>query len=282
MKRLVKYWIFFTIGIGGLYGCKSVAQVTNEEDKIIEETINKDFLVFEDDSSLVMKWIPGGTFMMGDQLGEGEKDELPPHQVTVSGFYMSSYEIRVRDYWRYIQESERPWPEGVTQTELDHPITNITWNEAKDFCEWISERTGREYRLPREAEWEYAGRNGGKKIKYPTGMTVSVKNANFWDKDFVTMFDVRMKPVGKYEPNGLGLFDMAGNAAEWCEDAPRPYSQRAQVNPEGKVSSLDLRIYRGGAYGGGEWTQRVCKRNRMREFDRSLYVGFRLVVAGDE
>jgi formylglycine-generating enzyme required for sulfatase activity len=189
--------------------------------------------------------IPAGTFMMGTPAGEPGSDgtERPLHRVTIRSFAIGTFEV-TRGQWAAFDSSTsrvttngcswdgraymKPDPNGswhdlgFTQDDR-HPVVCVTWKDAKDYARWLSQRTGHTYRLPTEAEWEYAGR-AGTSTAYPWGATPSHEFANYgadsccggraagrdtW---------VNTSPVGSFPPNAFGLYDMNGNVLEWMED----------------------------------------------------------------
>jgi|TARA_B100000315_G_scaffold259506_1_gene315846 formylglycine-generating enzyme required for sulfatase activity len=181
------------------------------------------------DTKMVM--IPAGTFEMGSHFGEGVDDNLPVHSVKIDSFYMDTYEVTVGQYKRFIDETgydfnRSLWQRFIVSPTDDHPIVNVDWYAASAYAKWAGKR------LPTEAEWEYAARGGLKVTRYPWGNTITKNDANFhkyWKDDEEYKNTEKKKsawkdkwkytaPVGSFEPNGYGLYDMAGNVAEWCQD----------------------------------------------------------------
>ncbi len=214
-----------------------------------------------------MIFIKGGTFQMGDTFGDGSDDEKPVHTVTVSDFYMSKYEV-TQKLWRMVMGNN---PSDFTNCD-DCPVENVSWNDAQDFIGKLNAITGKKYRLPYEAEWEYAARSGGKSEKYAGGSNPDAlgwHNGNSGSKTH---------PVGQKQPNGLGLYDMTGNVWEWCEDwyGENYYSQSSSYNPKGP-SGGSYRVLRGGSW--KSRTNVTCVSNRLW-FEPDLWVnsrGFRIV-----
>lgn len=185
-----------------------------------------------------MALIPGGTFEMGNQFAgtsgasESVDDNVPVHTVKIYSFYMDKYEVTVGQFKRFLQETgyefnrslwQRLW---VSPTD-DHPIVNVDWYAATAYADWAGKR------LPTEAEWEYAARGALVGMRFPWGNEITHDDANFhrtWGKgithDYPNFINTGGKdrwrystaPVGSFEPNGYGLYDMAGNVAEWCQD----------------------------------------------------------------
>ncbi len=175
-------------------------------------------------------WVPGGSYQMGcgSWAGDCDSDEKPAHEVYVDGFWMGKYEV-TQGQWKQIMGNN---PSGFKKGDR-YPVESVSWNDAKKFLVKLNaEKQGKyEFRLPTEAEWEYACRSGGKEEKY-AGFSDDNKleqYVNFCDKNCVYEFRKEEQndkhkytsPVGKYEPNALGLHDMSGNVQEWCEDSYR-------------------------------------------------------------
>jgi formylglycine-generating enzyme required for sulfatase activity len=247
--------------------------------------------------------IPGGTFTMGSPVSEeGRREDELQHRVTISGFLMGKYEI-TNEQFLEITGLNRHYGEEKTL-----PAGHVYWHDAVLFCNLLSEREGftpayiiekdqvywdREadgYRLPTEAEWEYACRAGTTAAFY-TGNTITVKEANFDgkrypypdpnDKDPDTYRD-RPMPVGSFAPNAWGLHDMHGNVSEWCWDWVGPYSSRPAADPEGPPRPSTsthgphaARVHRGGAY----YFTPNRLRSACRRFDRGALRGNGLRVA---
>ena len=226
--------------------------------------------------------VPGGCYTMGDTFGEGEKQESPAHEVCVKGFSMAATLVTVAQFQRfaeaadYVTEAEKGngstyfngqgwsrvagtnWKNpGFAQSDK-HPVVCVSWNDVQAYLHWLNRETGGNYRLPTEAEWEYAARSGGKKERYAgfSDPKQLDRYANFCDvncdapwKD-ATQNDhyAYTAPVGSYQPNGLGLYDMTGNAWQWVSDwySDAYYAESPKDNPRGPASGTG-RVIRGGA-----------------------------------
>jgi formylglycine-generating enzyme required for sulfatase activity len=216
-----------------------------------------------------MEWvaIPAGTFMMGSPGSEADRESIegPQHQVTLSGFKMSKYEVTFAQYDAFCEATGRSKPDDYGWGRGNRPVINVSWHDATAFAQWMG------CRLPTEAEWEYACR-AGTTTAYHTGSTLNSGQANFNSNVGKT------KPVGSYDvPNAWGLFDMHGNVWEWCSDGYGSYSSSAQTNPSGPASGL-YRVLRGGSW---DCSGRNCRSARRLSFgpsSRRNYCGFRLVV----
>lgn len=217
--------------------------------------------------TLEMVQIPGGTFMMGSQEGEAnrEKDESPQHQVKVPGFFMGKYEITQAQY-QAIMGSNPSHFKGEKR-----PVEKVSWDEAVEFCKKLSQKTGKTYRLPSEAEWEYACR-AGTKTPFYFGETITTELVNFNSKE--------TKPVGSFPPNAFGLHDMHGNVSEWCEDVYNNNYIDAPTNGRPWLSGSDKNI---SPLRGGSWINnaRDCRSAVRFVFARALRTylfGFRVVA----
>lgn len=229
-------------------------------------------------------WIPGGAFVMGSDPSEidmlwdrfkwepsqkpPQQDESPAHPVQVDGFWLYQHEVTVAQYRAYCAATQikmPPAPDGGWHET--HPMVNITWEEAKAYCDWLSQRSGKHYRLPSEAEWEYAARggktglNGQARTLFVWGDELPQGNARVGNLADTTLTPDRhyfpaytdgyrnTAPVGSFQANGYQLHDMAGNVWEWCGDwyAADYYRKREPVNPRGPANG-DHRVIRGGSW----------------------------------
>ncbi|MCK5173092.1 MAG: formylglycine-generating enzyme family protein, partial [Planctomycetes bacterium] len=196
--------------------------------------------------------IPAGEFMMGSPLSEkGREDyEGPQHRVKISkGFYMGAYEVTQAQYEAIMGSN----PSQVKGDNL--PVGRVSWEMAMGFCRKLSQKEGRAYRLPTEAEWEYACR-AGTATAYSFGNSSSSIGDYAWCGDYSSIgnYDREPRPVGQKKPNSFGLHDMHGNLMEWCLDRydedENYYTNSPGVDPQGPSSSMariwDFRVLRGG------------------------------------
>jgi len=215
--------------------------------------------------------IQGGCYRMGDSFGDGYADERPVHEVCVNDFYIGRYDV-TQGQWKEIM--------GDNTSEFDRcgddcPVENISWNDAQVFIAKLKQRIGKNYRLPTEAEWEYAARSGGKKEKWAGTSNESELGEYAW-------FDLNSggetHPVGKKKPNGLGLYDMSGNVWEWCQDFydKNYYINSPKNNPSGPDSGTN-HVVRGGSWFNGSGYTRAEKRLSIIPDYRDSNDGFRLV-----
>jgi formylglycine-generating enzyme required for sulfatase activity/serine/threonine protein kinase len=237
--------------------------------------------------SLVMVEIPGGTFTMGSPDTEAGRfdNESPQHQVTVWPFYMGKYEV-TQAQWRAVASLPKanidlqPTPSNFTGDSL--PVESVSWDDAIEFCTRLSMATGRKYRLPTEAEWEYACR-ANTKTPFAFGETITTEQVNY-SGNFPYANASKGKERGKPTPvgslgaaNGFGLFDMHGNVMEWCSDwySETYYSQSSSVDPAGPSTGY-YRARRGGAWFFYARLARSADRAAGASYDRHETLGFRL------
>ena len=246
-------------------------------------------------TSIEMVNIPGGTFEMGDTRNEGNPVEKPVHTVTVSGFKMGKYEITQNQYRTVIGTN----PSSFTNCN-DCPVEQASWLDAVAFCNALSDREGKQkvytingttvtanlsangYRLPTEAEWEYAAGGGSNRTRFGNGKDIAnPTEMNFnglIKQSYSVVGEDRAKTikVGSFSPNALGLYDISGNVWEWCGDWYDAYSSGAQTNPTGTATG-SFRVLRGGSWRDDPTGCRVASRNSNAPSDRNGNVGFRVV-----
>ncbi len=197
--------------------------------------------------------VEGGTFTMGNTQGNGSRDQLPPHEVSLTTFYLSKYEITHAQYQSVMGEDTI---DGVPD---NRPVEMVSWYDAVSFCNILSTREGitacyeingktvtcnfnaNGYRLPTEAEWEYAARGGNQSKNYIYSGDNNISRVAW----YYSNSDGKTHPVGSKLANELGLYDMCGNVWEWCWDWYGLYSAAPQMNPAGPDSGID-RVFRGG------------------------------------
>ena len=217
-----------------------------------------------------MVWVSGGTFTMGatsEQGSDANDREKPAHSVTLSGYYIGKYEV-TQAQWKAVMGNN---PSSFKGDNL--PVERVSWNEVQEFIKKLNQMTGKSYRLPTEAEWEYAARGGNNSRgnKYSGSDNVGSVAWYFQNSGSTT------HPVGSKSPNELGIYDMSGNVWEWCQDWYGDYSSSSQRNPKGPASG-SVRVYRGGGWSYISRNCRVSFRDCNSPGGRSLNLGFRLVL----
>ena len=190
-----------------------------------------------------MVFVEGGRFDMGALPNDkdADSDETPRHQVTLSSFYISKYEV-TQELWQAVMGSNPSYCKG----DLQRPVELVSWNECQTFIRKLNALTGEQFRLPTEAEWEYAARGGQKSLGYLYSGSNDIGSVAWYD-DNSNNSNKTTHPVGQKQPNELGLYDMSGNVYEWCQDWKGSYSSSAQTNPTGPASASD-RVNRGGGW----------------------------------
>ena len=223
------------------------------------------------DFRIEMLFVEGGTFQMGatsEQGSDAEYDEKPVHSVTLSDFYIGKYEV-TQGQWKAVMGKN---PSRYTGDD-NRPVESVSWEDVQEFIQKLNALTGKRYRLPTEAEWEYAARGGktSQGYKYAGGNSI----------DKVAWYALNSSGqthlVGQKQPNELGLYDMTGNVWEWCQDWYESYSSSAQTNPTGPTHGSS-RVLRGGSWNRNAGYCRVSDRNDDNPSGRAINIGFRLVL----
>lgn len=261
-------------------GFRLVKNVTAEDDSAIKE-IEKAHLAIARERILKrindnMIKIPGGTFMMGSNLGYD--NEKPVHRVTVRPFMISKYEA-TQEEWEIVTGEDLPQLDIPHNYYYDHnlPIEHISWFDCQKFIKKLNELTGKEvYRLPTEAEWEYACR-AGTTTEYFFGDWESPIEEYAWTINNSKNY---AQPVGKLKPNPWGLYDIYGNVSEWCQDWHGDYPSSQVIDPKGLISGSE-RVYRNEAYWHGGDFFRSSKRNFADPNERNRPTGLRLVKTSE-
>ena len=249
--------------------------------------------------------IKGGTFPMGSN--DGGADEKPVHNVTVSDFYMGETEVTLTQFKAFIDAtsyqtdadknggsylwngSEWKLTSGVnwrcdvagsvrSSSEYNHPVIHVSWNDALAYCEWLKQKTGKTYRLPTEAEWEYAAGGGeNNRTKFSGTDSESQLNQYAWTRD---NSDGKTHSVKTRLPNQLRLYDMSGNVWEWCSDwyGDNYYANSPQNNPKG-TSTGSSRVLRGGSWNDDDYRFRAAYRYYDHPGARDDSLGFRCARA---
>jgi formylglycine-generating enzyme len=220
--------------------------------------------------------IPAGTFNMGSPENEfGRETGEIQHSITISGFKMSKYEITFDQYDKFCDATGKQKPDDAGWGRGNRPVINVTWNDAKAFAEWMG------YRLPTEAEWEYACR-AGTTAPFATGENLTTDDANYDGKYPYHNFkqgESRQKtlPVGSLKVNAWGLYDMHGNVWEWCNDYMAKYTADPQTDPKGPTTGY-LHVGRGGSWKNVAQRCRSAYRYGRPATHKSDALGFRLVT----
>jgi formylglycine-generating enzyme required for sulfatase activity len=186
-------------------------------------------------------FVKGGCYPMGDTFGDGNPDELPVHEVCVTDFRIGKYKVSQGEWVKVMGGNPSQFRKGGL-----YPVENVSWNDAQRFIGRLNKKTGRKYRLPTEAEWEYAARSGGKREKWAGTAEETELKEYGW---FYTNSGRATHPLGGKRPNGLGLYDMTGNVWEWCSDwyKEKYYRSSPRNDPQGPPDGF-FRSLRGGSW----------------------------------
>ncbi|MCP4702297.1 MAG: SUMF1/EgtB/PvdO family nonheme iron enzyme, partial [Gammaproteobacteria bacterium] len=219
-----------------------------------------------------MMSIPAGTFRMGDIQGIGLDREKPVHDVSLSGFAIGVYEVTFAEYDRFAEAESREKPDDEGQGRGKRPVIHVSWHDATAYAEWLSGQTGHQYRLPTEAEWEYAARAGSETAYHYYGNDENRLSEYAW---YLDSSGGAVHPVGEKLPNQWGLHDMYGNLWEWVHDRQGAYSSEALTNPSGPDSGSSRLIRGGGRNDEAEYCRSAFRDGYAPGF-RHKDLGFRL------
>lgn len=258
---------------------KQPVAMTTEQKRIVQQILDN------------MVYVEGGTFTMGADIEGKHKsykfyvEHFKAHQVTLSSYSIGKYEV-TQEEWKAIMGSNPSHFKGGS-----HPVENVSWNDCQRFIRKLNQLSGKKFRLPTEAEWEYAARGGKQSKGYVfAGSDNYVEVAWYmpergelgtkeWDESNP---DYGTHPVGQKKANELGLYDMSGNVYEWCYDLCKwslnlEYTEQPQSNPKGETSG-DRRVQRGGCYGSPYYDCLTVRREINYPDNGNQYYGFRLVM----
>ena len=265
---------FAIIAAAFLMGCNS-----NSKESAMTSGSDNTFTV--NGVSFKMVFVEGGTFTMGgtsEQSDDAVDHEKPAHEVTLSSFSIGETEV-TQELWKAVMGSNPSEFKGAK-----HPVETVSWDDCQVFINRLNELTGQHFRLPTEAEWEYAARGGQKSqgYKYSGGNTiddVAWYADNAFDGVGKSSPDYGTHDVATKFPNELGLYDMSGNVMEWCQDwyDLSYYSESPRDNPQGPISGSDL-VDRGGSCRNHARYCRVSSRYFNSPGNSFYYVGLRLVL----
>ena len=216
-----------------------------------------------------MVWVDGGTFRMGATSEQGSEisDEKPVHSVTLSGYYIGKTEV-TQALWKAVM--------GINPSRFkgDYlPVENVSWDDCQEFIRKLNSMTGQNFRLPTEAEWEFACRGGNNSRGYKYSGSNNLGSVAWYDDNS----GVKTHPVATKSPNELGIYDMSGNVWEWCADWYGDYSSGAQTNPKGPYGG-SYRVYRGGGRSDGVGSCRSSNRDDYIPTIRGDLLGLRLAL----
>jgi len=235
--------------------------ITPPEDLVVPEPPRLDF-----EPEMVL--VEGGTFKMGSN--DDYDDEQPIHEVTLSDFYIGKYPV-TQAQWQAVMGKNPSHFKGCD----DCPVEKVSWEYVQEFIKKLNAKTGKNYRLPTEAEWAYAARGGKQSKGYKYAGSDNLDEVGWYYDNSSN----KTHPVGQKKPNELGIYDMSGNVWEWCADWYGAYPSEPQTNPTGPAKG-DRRVLRGGSWSGNDLNCRVAYRSRSNPNFRDLNFGFRLAQDG--
>lgn len=240
-----------------------------------------------------MVFIKGGQFQMGS---EDIPQEQPVHEVRLNDFYIGKYEVTVKEYLAFCEATKSNYPQWMKPKDIfnpkataenyyknssykpldnmDLPIVGISWSNAVAYCKWLSKQTGQHYRLPTEAEWEYAAKGGinSKGFKYAGSDSI---NEVAWNEGNAAS---KVHRIGKLKPNELGIYDMSGNVWEWCEDNWHDNYKNAPTDGSAWLHNEDYsRVIRGGSWQYYKMSCSTTYRDKVHQTKSGLSIGFRIV-----
>ena len=248
-----------TLGFGLLSGIRWSSSVTPKQKEILSRLVGN------------MVQVEGGRFQMGgtpEQGSDANDWEKPVHEVTLSDYYMGKYEVRQSE-WEAVMGNNPSYFKGD-----DLPVENVSWEDCHEFIGRLNALTGLSFKLPTEAQWEYAARGGSLSKSYKFSGSNDLEEVGWYGSNSGNY----THRVGEKQPNELGLYDMSGNVWEWCEDWYGDYSSDSQSDPIGAVSG-SFRVYRGGSRNSGARLCRVSYRLYNAPNRRNSFLGFRLVCS---
>mgnify|MGYP002673282803 FL=1 len=229
------------------------------------------FIPIKDGISIDMVRVEAGTFTMGatPEMEDPYDREKPTHQVTLTNdYYIGKYEV-TQALWQAVMGNNPSYFKGESL-----PVANVSWDDCQEFISKLNRITGKKFRLPTEAEWEYAARGGKKSRGYQYSGSNSLSDVA-WYRD---NSGKKTHAVGTKQPNELGIYDMGGNVYEWCKGWYGEYSSSSQVNPTG-ANSGSYRVNRGGGRSSNARSCRSSYRSNNTPGDRFSDLGFRLVLS---
>ena len=224
--------------------------------------------------SYEMVWVRGGTFRMGatsEQGSDAESYEKPVHSVTLSGYYIGKTEV-TQALWKAVMGSNPSFCEGDNL-----PVECVTWDDCQEFIRKLNALTGQHFRLPTEAEWEFACRGGNNSRGYKYSGSNYINDVAWYGGNS----GCKTHPVATKSPNELGIYDMSGNVCELCADWYGKYSSGAQTNPKGPYGGSS-RVERGGSWGHSAWDCRSSNRIDSDPTVHSLNLGLRLALTSEQ
>ena len=227
--------------------------------------------------------LPGGKFYMGDQNGIGDSDERPVQQIQISAFAISKYEITFKEFDQFTDATGRVRVDDNDWGRNKLPVINVSWDDAQAYTQWLTQKSGKTWRLPTEAEWEYAARADGLS-NYQSGnqpesvcSVGNIADEKAFEAGIVQQITrcndgaVHTNIVGSYRASAFGLYDMHGNTWEWLADCYHIYGSTPSAG------SCEKRVIRGGSFLTPATSARLSNREAIKPTEQLIQVGFRVV-----
>ena len=249
---------FRVIALSLLYICSQAASASAASAKNVTDPV----------TGMEFVLVKGGCFQMGSGVKD---DEKPVHEVCVKDFYLGKQEVTQAQWLKVTGVN----PSSFKQCGPSCPVETVSWNDAQEFIKALSSKSKKKYRLPTEAEWEFAARSASKGESWAgTGDEAALTEYAWFDKN---SGDGPHK-TGQLKPNSLGLYDMSGNVWEWCQDrySDKFYAESKKVNPSGPEDG-SFRAARGGSFGNDAGSLRSANRDNLTPDTRNANLGLRLV-----
>ena len=235
--------------------------------------------------NIEMVEVKGGNFKMGcdEQRRECEEEDLPMHSVHLNDFYIGKYEITFEEYDLFCKSTGREKPNDNNWGRKNRPVINVNWFDATAFCEWLSKESGKNYRLPTEAEWEYAAKGGVKSKGFLYAGNNDIEKVGWCSADCIKQVNNlvhynRTQEVGLKLPNELNIYDMSGNVWEWCSDGYDKdfYNYSPIYNPKGEGIAA---VARGGGWRNPAVYCIITNRDYDSRHVQDKDLGFRVVCS---
>jgi formylglycine-generating enzyme required for sulfatase activity len=251
---------------------RTVAISNESESTVSDDDLSQINIIYTDGVLTVdgiqynMVRVEGGTFQMG--YGNNDSNEAPAHSVTLSSYYIGQTEV-TQALWRAVMGKNPSFFRGALL-----PVENVSWNDCQEFIRRLNLLTGKKFRLPTEAEWEFAARGGTMSKGYKYSGSNSLSKIAWYNKNS----EGNTHPVATQQPNELGLYDMTGNVWEWCQDWKGPYSSVSVTNPIGPATG-SFRVDRGGSWSSMATFCPLAYRSHHAPSNSNDYIGFRLALS---
>lgn len=213
-----------------------------------------------------MIYVSGGSFLMGSDDDEADSYEKPVHRVSLSSYWIGKYEV-TQELWEAVMWNNPGHSKGSRK-----PVEQVSWDDCQEFIRKLNALTGQNFKLPTEAQWEFAARGGNSSNGYKYSGSDYINNVAWYENNS----GARTHDVGTKSPNELGIYDMSGNVSEWCSDLPRRYDSSSVTKPSGLSSGM--RLVRGGSCFLSSWHSRVSYRATSEIEQRIWHIGLRLCL----